>query len=261
MIIKLKENDRERVMGILSDDPSSIFIIGDIENHGFDEDFQEVWEQTDPGGNTSSIILRYHCYTVVRAVDDDFDVVELGQHLNSLADISTVSGTERTVDRLIPHIKFRSVRRMDFLELLDFKPVSNGDGTVSINRVAPSDCPELVDLYNSMEELSELNRNLEEFSRAVEIGSARAVCIRRDGRIVSTASTAAENSMSGMLGGVCTLPDCRGRGYATRCVEEICGMMKESGKRLCLMFDNPTAGSIYARVGFRKIGRWAICLI
>jgi predicted GNAT family acetyltransferase len=53
---------------------------------------------------------------------------------------------------------------------------------------------------------------------------------------------------------VYTLPDCRGKGYATSLVAALARELKERGKRkLFLTTDvaNPTSNSIYARIGFR----------
>jgi predicted GNAT family acetyltransferase len=53
---------------------------------------------------------------------------------------------------------------------------------------------------------------------------------------------------------VYTLPECRGRGYATSLVAALSRELKERGKRkLFLTTDiaNPTSNAIYARIGFR----------
>ena len=53
---------------------------------------------------------------------------------------------------------------------------------------------------------------------------------------------------------VYTLPDCRGKGYATSLVAALARELKERGKRkLFLTTDiaNPTSNAIYARIGFR----------
>ena len=53
---------------------------------------------------------------------------------------------------------------------------------------------------------------------------------------------------------VYTLPDCRGKGYATSLVASLSRELKERGKRkLFLTTDvaNPTSNAIYARIGFR----------
>ena len=53
---------------------------------------------------------------------------------------------------------------------------------------------------------------------------------------------------------VYTLPDCRGRGYATSLVAELSRELMEKGKQKLFLttdVDNPTSNAIYARIGFR----------
>lgn len=52
----------------------------------------------------------------------------------------------------------------------------------------------------------------------------------------------------------------RGRGYATSCVAALSERLLLSGYKFCTLFadlSNPTANSIYRRVGFRQIGEFA----
>lgn len=44
MILKLEDKHRNIVLDYVVKEPSkNLFIIGDIEQHGFNKDFQEVW--------------------------------------------------------------------------------------------------------------------------------------------------------------------------------------------------------------------------
>lgn len=61
MIRKLKESDRQISLNFLSEEPAiNLFIIGDIENNGFDEDFQELWGSFNENNDLVGILLRYH---------------------------------------------------------------------------------------------------------------------------------------------------------------------------------------------------------
>jgi predicted GNAT family acetyltransferase len=79
------------------------------------------------------------------------------------------------------------------------------------------------------------------------------------GRLIASAQTAAENSVSAMVVGVATHPDCRNRGYASAAVSRLCHDAFNRGKQfLCLFYDNPVAGRIYNRLGFLPIGEYAL---
>ena len=85
---------------------------------------------------------------------------------------------------------------------------------------------------------------------------ARTFYLEVDGKIISTASTTAENSLSAMVVGVASLSDYRGQGLATRTMTALCQQLLAEGRTLCLFYDNPKAGEIYKRLGFRDIGMW-----
>ena len=54
-------------------------------------------------------------------------------------------------------------------------------------------------------------------------------------------------------------PDARGRGYASAVVSALCRDNFAAGRQfLCLFYDNPAAGRIYHRIGFRDVGVYTI---
>lgn len=77
-------------------------------------------------------------------------------------------------------------------------------------------------------------------------------------QMVSSAMTTAENSMSSMVIGVCTLEAYKKKGYATACMKRLCAELLREGKYLCLFYDNPEAGTIYKNLGFEDIGKWVM---
>src|SRR5690606_9840443 len=75
----------------------------------------------------------------------------------------------------------------------------------NVHQAVPEDSEELVELLNSIPEFSDSTMTVERNRRALENGTSRSFYIKEDGKMVSTASTAAENSMSAMVVGVATL--------------------------------------------------------
>ena len=50
----------------------------------------------------------------------------------------------------------------------------------------------------------------------------------------------------------------RGQGLASACMRVLCRRLLENRDAVCLFYDNPAAGRIYKRLGFRDIGFWAM---
>lgn len=65
MIRRLYEADRERVMELAGRNPSiNLFIIGDVENFGFEQEFMELWGECEsPDGPLKAVLLRFTAVT------------------------------------------------------------------------------------------------------------------------------------------------------------------------------------------------------
>lgn len=259
MIRKLVEKDREEVLQFLKrENALNLFIIGDIENFGFYTDFHELWAQLDLNNSYKAVLLRYFNSFVFYAKDDDFDVVSFANIIKNYKDSNSLSGKKSVIDPFEEYIDFNKSRNQFFTELKTKKGLLPIDVKLNIQRATIKDCEELYKLRRSIEEFSEFPFSLEAFKKTFKTNTGRTFYIREDNRIVSSASTTAENSSSAMIIGVCTLKEYRNRGYATACITALCNELLEEGKSLCLFYDNADAGGIYQRIGFREIGMWCM---
>ncbi len=259
MIRKLVEKDREEVLQFLKRESAlNLFIIGDIENFGFYTDFHELWAQLDLNNSYKAVLLRYFNSFVFYAKDDDFDVVSFANIIKNYKDSNSLSGKKSVIDPFEEYIDFNKSRNQFFTELKTKKGLLPIDVKLNIQRATIKDCEELYRLRRSIEEFSEFPFSLEAFKKTFKTNTGRTFYIREGNRIVSSASTTAENSSSAMIIGVCTLKEYRNRGYATACITALCNELLEEGKSLCLFYDNADAGGIYQRIGFREIGMWCM---
>ncbi|MCU9933304.1 GNAT family N-acetyltransferase [Mycoplasmopsis canis] len=69
--------------------------------------------------------------------------------------------------------------------------------------------------------------------------------------VVSHAGTAAKIKNVAMIGGVFTLNEHRGKGYANDCVLSLCLKLLNQNITPVLFFDNPIAGKMYYKIGFK----------
>ncbi len=109
------------------------------------------------------------------------------------------------------------------------------------------------------ENIFDLSKNSREgIIESLKTKSGRTFYIKDEGRAVASASTTAENSLSAMVVGVCTDVNHRNKGLASVCLSALCEQLLAEAKSLCLFYDNPAAGSIYKRLGFKDIGMWSM---
>lgn len=121
-----------------------------------------------------------------------------------------------------------------------------------VEPISTSDLYEIVELYkevfNSFSSDAVMRKKL-------ETGRGRGVCIKQEGKIVCVAQSEFENETSGIIVGVATAKGYEKRGFATTCLRSIISALTEEGKDLYLQYDNPKAGEIYKRLGFKEIDR------
>ncbi|WP_064092717.1 GNAT family N-acetyltransferase [Rossellomorea aquimaris] len=257
MIRQLTEQDDDLCQKLIHQQPAeNLFIIGDIEAFGYEEDFQQVWGDFDENGNLRGVLLKYRENFIPYSLGE-FDAKGFATIINSHEDYRFVSGLKKIISQMEPYLsrELKSKRqlyyakcdRMDSLEL----QASN-----IVKKITLSDLPKLNSLLKSIPEFKDGAFSIESRKKNIEKGVSRGYFIEEDGRFVSSASTTAENSLSAMVVAVCTDQNYKGKGYATQCVSHLCQELLEEGKELCLFYDNPEAGKIYKRIGFKDIGYW-----
>lgn len=81
----------------------------------------------------------------------------------------------------------------------------------------------------------------------------------REGEIpVSCAVTTAACDKAALIGGVATLPEYRGKGYASRCVTALAARLQSEGRRVWISPKNEEAAALYLRLGFTPCGEWGV---
>lgn len=134
--------------------------------------------------------------------------------------------------------------------------------TATVRRLSEKNSPEMMQVLLKIEEFAPTYREPDKSEQQMKeelIRGELAVGVFEDDRLVSLAKTSASNSMSAMVVGVATDPDYRRRGYASLAMKELCKTAFAEGKKfLCLFYDNPEAGRIYHRIGFEKVGSYAM---
>jgi predicted GNAT family acetyltransferase len=238
----------------------NLFILGDIENFGFDQDFQEVWTQTSENRITG-VVLRYHDNLLVYSKDLDMDFQEVKALLDTL-NVRIISGKETVMDGLHPLLADRfSKREMVFCELTNPSKLTEDVGETTIAEEA--DAMEIAEVYGRISEFVGLYApDVETRSRQIanRIKSKEGVhmFIRRDGKVVSHANSAAETTVSGMIGGILTLPEYRNQRLAGKVISAVSKDLAHRGKSACLFYDNPKADSLLQRLGFEATNKWTI---
>jgi predicted GNAT family acetyltransferase len=261
MLTKATEIHRELIMNYCLAEPNiNLFIIGDIENFGFDTYFQEIWIQT-LDDKLVGIVLRYHDNFIIYSKDLDLEINEI-ERLLSTRDVKIISGKLTVIDLFYPAVESKySKRDMYFCELISTAKLVKDTSEVEI--AEDIDAMEITLAYEQIQEFSGLyssgiDSRYEQIASRIKTKEGIHVFIKKDGKIVSHGNTTAETSVSAMVGGILTIPEYRKQGLSSKIISALCENLYLRGKSACLFFDNPEAGEIYHKLGFRDIDKWAI---
>jgi predicted GNAT family acetyltransferase len=258
MIRKLTDHDHDQVLAFLSEEPSiNLFIIGDLEAFGYSSEFQEIWAEFDEQNTIKAVLLRFH-QSFIPYAKGEFDTsgfVSIMKKYNqpiSLSGKSDIVAKFEAFDDLILGKKQATF----FAECLTDEFLSVND--VECKKASIEDVDQIIELRRSIEEFHMRSDARDILVQAMESNTARTYYTDEDGVITSCVSTAAENSLSAMIVGVCTRKEYRRKGLATAIMQKLFQDVLDEGKTLCLFYDNPAAGRIYKRLGFKDIGMWTM---
>ncbi len=259
MIRKLEEKDRKETLEFLSVEPSiNLFAIGDIESFGFDEDFQEVWGYFY-NNNLIGVLLRYHQNFIPYWQRNDFNPNEFIDIIkNSPVKNRMISGKKSILENFENVFDNYMKRETYFCELKKAESLLEDTSEVKLAEI--SDKYRIPEFINNIKEFNHShNITPEQFEKKLITNSGKSYYIENSkGELVSIAQTTAENSMSAMVVGVATRPDYRRKGLVSKCMSKLCMDYIQEGKTLCLFYDNPEAGKIYNRIGFKEIEKWTM---
>ena len=261
MLIKASELERAAIVDYCMSEPNfNIFILGDIENFGFEGAYLDIWIQYLEDRITG-VVLRYHDNLLLYSKAMDMDFWEVKALLSTMK-VKVISGKDTVMGRFHPLISDRfSKRQMVFCELMDPKSLMTDIGELVI--AEEKDAGEIAEAFGLIGEFAgmyaaDVQSRCSQILHRIRSREGIHMVIRRAGRIVSHGNTTAESSASGMVGGIFTLPEYRGQGLAGLIISALCASLARRGKSACLFYDNPEAGSLYRRLGFRETGNWTI---
>ncbi len=257
MILQVYENEKEKILDCLKDDPTrALFIVGDILNYGMHRDFQDVWVDEDELG-IHGIYLRYRSNLVFYIIDKVVDEKGVFNLFNDDR-ITIFSSTRSHVDKLPSSIsQMGKLRETYFCECKQLKGNLSNALKATID-----DVPDLVDALMSITEFDLDKRPREERIEDMKTDfkeNDKVVYILRDHeKIISAASSSAKTDRAVMVVGVFTLPQYRQKGYARQVVSALTKWAIDDGLVPCLFYDNPKAGELYHDLGYVTFDTWVM---
>jgi uncharacterized protein len=258
IIRKLTKNDHDQVISYLSEEPSiNLFIIGDLEVFGYDSDFQEIWAEFNQQGDIIAVLLRYY-QSFIPYAKGEFNVAEFVSIIVSYPQPVFLSGKTDIVEKFESFKELQLGKKQEtfFAECKSTEFLDETSMDIKKARIAEID--QILSLRRTIDEFHLSDNAAEMLRTSMEANTARTYFTEEDGQMTACVSTTAENSISAMIVGVCTRKEYRRKGLATSIMQKLFKDVLNEGKVLCLFYNNPEAGRIYKRLGFRDIGKWTM---
>ena len=259
---KLYERDREAILSYIEKEPEyNLFIFGDIENFGVDSDDVEVFAHVIDN-EYDSLILRYREYYIFYSQNDNYAVSPVIEFI-AKNQVQYLSGKGKALDIIMPSFNIINNKSTYLSKIESVHLLGSIPSDVHIKEFTEADASDIVDFYATIDEFSDeyidqKEQQIETTKAGLRIGG-RGLGAYHNDQLIATVMTGAENSISAMVIGVAVDPQFRQRGIASHLVSDLCQRCLNDGMQfLCLFYDNPKAGSIYRRIGFKEIGTYNI---
>ncbi len=193
MIRKLQKSDYDACFSLVKDRPAeNLFIIGDIEAYGFEQDFQKLWGEFDHNGELIAILLNYE-ENYIPFASQDFDAAGFAAIMSQDPNFKMMSGLKDITEKIEPYVNrpLKRKRQTYYAKCTQLTAETTQEDLKIVEQAVPEDAEDLVTLLNSIPEFKDSMITEEKKRRSLEDRSSRSFFIKADGKIVSTASTAA----------------------------------------------------------------------
>lgn len=259
MIRKLTSEDKIILMDFLNVEPEfNLYIIGDVNNFGFEGAFCSVYGEFRDG-ELYSVLSQNYLHLVYYALGNDFN--EEWLEVMERFEYYFLSGKAELIRPIQKYFPNMWADKLDFAKSTSFKEEEGFNYDYVQILTTREEALMVYDLLSKIEELDTVGmKTREEFAdyllrHSGENGTT--AYILEDDKIVASASAVFESSKSAMIVGVGTDVNYRGKGYGKKVMHYLMNLyVNEKNKTLCLYYDDPRAKSLYARLGFVDIGDW-----
>ncbi len=258
MLRLLTKKDHDIVWNFLKAEASiNLYAIGNIENFGYNQEFQQLWGWFEEG-ILRATMMRYYSHFMYYA-KKTIPIEPFVHIIQDFNEAYILSGKTKLVEPFEQFLESTLLPRRDtyFSEWI----ASRNEHTVLDAHVIQADIEDIDDilsLESKVPEFGSMNTTYEMIEQTFYSKTGRTFFIKENGKMIASVSTEAENSLSAMIIGVCTHPNYRGRGLASRILSHVLTILSQEGKIVCLFYNNPSAGTIYKRLGFYDIDMWTM---
>ena len=232
-----------------------------LEAYGYRSDSLLVWGAFPPAEERlEGIVFRLN-NTFILADGDGGCAAEFALLIDSEQHVAGVRGTVETVAGVQSGLRRHTPTNWEIstcLRLLK-PPQISSDALAVVRRATTDDLDPLAAHYAAAGNMYRSRSNVASRLQTKRVFVATEPRNQASsGPIVSSALLNVEGADAGLIGGVFTQIQARGKGYAAACTAALALDLQRDGKTPVLFYENPVAGRIYRTLGFEECGKWAL---
>jgi predicted GNAT family acetyltransferase len=255
-ITKSAERDMDRIKEYLAGAPeSNAQILAYIHYYGFYSDFQNLWILEEPTGIIRGVMLRYfdemHYYARSENVyPSAVCVFFCNENPHTIIARAEIAGE---IYRYLTNYT-RGDKYMCALRNPD-KLVADHGGVAF---ATTADAPAIAVGFSKIPEFGIVEPQDDrawQIANRIRSGEGVHAFILRDGVIAAHGNTSGTTEKTAIIGGVYTMPKYRRNGFASQIVSVLARHLLAAGRMPLLLYDNPSAGSIYQKLGFTSVDK------
>lgn len=258
MVEKCTSRDEARLLDFLRQEAVfNTFLLADIENYGFDQEFQTVYADMD-GEAVRNVYLRFYGNLIVAGEAESLDG-DFVRKLTADWKPDVVMGKAQLVEavgRFLTGYEMAE-KNLYLLEcgdaLLDETELLKG---VGMRRGVPGDEDRIHAFLMGIPEIRALYASKEMIADRLRTGDGTHLFLERDGELIAHVNSAAKSPYTVMLGGAAVSRTERGRGLESVLVSVLCREILAEGKKPCCFSDRGEDHNLFVHIGFQCAGKW-----
>lgn len=245
-----KKNDVIDYIG--KDYPKCLYLYLDIIKYGCASEMTQTWIQSH-NGKTTSVLLAYHTAVHIYSKDNNFDVEELVDLLNTI-NPTIINAKAETIMKIAPALKDQGF-------ISEFGHIGEWIGDThsfcdDIVTADENDIPQIARLLYEDENIGAsyiYDDLLNQIKERITEGFARSYVIRKADKVLAHVGTGAETDKICTIAYTITASEFRGQGLAKRLYNHVCSTLKDEGKRIFSVYYPENAHVFHHKVGFLDI--------
>ena len=258
MIVEYKDSCKSKLTEYIGKDYGRcLYVYIDLVKYNLDDNENFfAWAQENNEGEIVAVITEYYKGIQIYSKHQEFDPKEIAEFILE-KDAKNVFGMKETMDMLRPYMPDYEEELGTVGQIKELKCEPNKDVySAEINEL--SEACELVAADEAIGKPYGYESIYTQYKERKEENFGRNFILRNEeNKVIFHAGTYAELPELGVVGGVITAPECRGKGYSKSGLATLCKSLLDEGKDVFSFYYIPAATKMHTGVGFEKIGDWA----